>query len=87
MLEIDFKPPLLSIDPLANAAASVFQISIDGFHDLMTGSVKVTRDDKAAIVDWRFESPEWARAIPLQTNISYEGDGHARIELRKAQER
>lgn len=84
VLEIDFKPPLLSIDQRADAADSVFQISIDGFHDLMTGSVKVTRDDKAVVIDWRFESPEWARATPLQTHISYEGDGRARIALRQA---
>lgn len=83
LLEIDFKPPLLSTD----ASASVFQISVDGFHDLMSGSAKVTRDDKGAIIDWRFESPQWARTVYLQTNISYQGDGRTRIELRKAKER
>jgi hypothetical protein len=84
VLEIDFKPPLLSRDQRAKAVASVFQISIDGFHDLMTGSVKVTGDGKAVVIDWHFERPEWARATPLQTNISYEGGGRARIALRQA---
>jgi hypothetical protein len=81
-LEIDFKPPLLSRDRRPDAVASVFQISVDGFHDLMTGSVKVRGDDKAVVIDWHFERPEWA--TPLQTNISYEGDGRARIALRQA---
>jgi hypothetical protein len=84
VLEIDFKPPLLSRDQRADAVASVFQISIDGFHDLMTGSMKVTGDDKGVVIDWHFERPEWARATALQTNISYEGDGRARIALRQA---
>jgi hypothetical protein len=81
VLEIDFEPPLSSMDRRADAAASAFQISIDGFHDLVTGSVKVTGDDKAAVIDWHFERPEWARATPLQTNISHEGEGRARISL------
>jgi hypothetical protein len=84
VLEIDFEPPLLPTDQRTDAAASVFRISIDGFHDLVTGSVKITQDDKAAVVDWRFESPEWARATPMQTTVSYEVDGRARIALRRA---
>jgi hypothetical protein len=84
VLEIDFEPPLQTTGQRIEASASVFRISIDGFRDLATGSVKVTQGAKSADVNWRFESPEWARPTPLQTSVSYEADSRARIALRRA---
>ncbi len=87
VLAIDFAPPLPSTARQTDAAISAVRISIDGFHDLVTGSVNVTRDDKATRLDWHFESPEWARAAALQTDVFDDGNGRARIALRRAQAR
>ncbi len=83
-LEIEFAPPLAPADPPMEPATSAFRISIDSFRDLFTGDVRVLRDEVATTIDWRFESPEWARANPLRTIVSRESDGHSRIALRRS---
>jgi hypothetical protein len=83
VLEIDFAPPLPPTNKSSEPTISAFRISVDGFRDLFTGAVEVIGGEMAAVVDWRFESPEWARGNPLTTNASFEGDGLSRIALRR----
>src|SRR5262249_5935264 len=81
VLEISFEPPLPSTGPQLAATSSVCRIALDGFRDLVTGTVRVTQRDNTVILDWSFEMPEWTRASPLQMIVAYETDNSARIAL------
>ena len=87
VLEISFEPPLPSTGRQLAATSSVCRIALDGFRDLVTGTVRVTQRDNTVILDWSFEMPEWTRASPLQMIVAYETDNSARIALRPAPSR
>jgi hypothetical protein len=86
VLEISFEPPLPPTGHLAAATttSSSFRISLDGFLDVMTGVVRVTKSDNGVVFDWLFGGPEWTKANPLQTSVTYDTDITARITLRPA---
>ena len=84
VLEISFEPPLASTGHGTTATASVCRISLDGFRDLVTGAVHVSQRADAVILDWVFESPEWARASPLQAIATFKSDSSVRIALHPA---
>ena len=62
-------------------------MSLDGFRDLMTGVVRVSKRADAVVLDWLFEMPEWTRASPLQTIVTYKTDSGARIAVHPAPDR
>jgi hypothetical protein len=82
VLEVSFEPPLPSPGRLTAAFNSTYRISLDGFHDLLTGSVHASRKDDAIILDWEFNSPDWTRARPLRTKAILKDGSIASVELR-----
>lgn len=82
VLEVSFEPSLPSPSRLAADVESACRISLDGFRDLLAGSVHVSRLNDAIILDWTFNAPDWMRAHPLRTTTTIGMSGVAHIELR-----
>jgi hypothetical protein len=85
VLEVSFVPPLPSPGGLTADVDSAYRISLDGFRDLLTGMVHVSRRGDGIILDWAFDAPDWARLHPLRTTALLRDGGVARIELRPNQ--
>jgi hypothetical protein len=84
VLEISFVPSLPSPDQLTADVDAAFRISLDGFRDLVAGTVKVTQRDNSVVLDWRFDTPDWTRAHPLRTTAVLESSNNAHIAVRPA---
>jgi hypothetical protein len=83
LLEIRFRPPLPRTDRRDIIDVdSAFRISLDGFHDLLTGSVHVSRQSDRITLDWRYEVPVWAQAKPLRSTVYISDGAMTRLELR-----
>jgi hypothetical protein len=82
LLEISFDPPLPPPDRVAAGVDSTYRISLDGFRDLLAGSVHAVRRDDAITLDWHFETPDWTRTRSLRTTASFKDGSIARVELR-----
>jgi hypothetical protein len=54
-------------------AESAFVISLDGFHDLLSGVVHANRGKDVVTLEWRFDKPDWARARSLLSTLK-DGD-------------
>jgi hypothetical protein len=81
-LEIKFDPPLQPSSRLLQLADSAFAISLDGFHDLLSGVVQANRGMDAVTLEWRFEKPDWARARSLLSTLSVKDGDVSEINLR-----
>jgi len=82
VLEISFTPPLPPPNNLTTDIDSSYRISLDGFRDLLAGSVHASRKDEAIFLDWNFNAPDWTRAHPLRTTAFLRGGSVVRVELR-----
>ena len=84
MLEVSFEPPMPSTDgPMADVD-STYRISLDGFRDLIVGTVHVAQRNRAVVLDWNAETPDWVRMRPLQTTVIFKSNADALIALRPA---
>jgi len=63
VFEISFEPPLPSTGHGARAIASVCRMSLDGFRDLVTGTVRVSQRADVVVLDWLFEMPESSEPV------------------------
>jgi hypothetical protein len=82
VLEVSFVPPLPSPGRLTADVDSAYRISLDGFHDLLAGTVHANRKDDGIILDWAFDAPDWTRSHPLRTTAMLRDRSVAHIELR-----
>ena len=82
VLEVRFDPPLPPPDRLGAGAEATFRISLDRFRDVFTGIVRATAVGTTAVLDWRTQVPEWARARGLRTTIVAGEGGAMRVQLR-----
>ncbi len=81
-LEVSFTPPLPSPGSLTADIDSSYGISLDGFRDLLAGSVHASRKDDTVFLDWNFKAPDWTRAHPLRTTAFLRDGSVERVELR-----
>jgi hypothetical protein len=82
VMEIAFDPPLPSAAQLATIeSVSSFAISLDGFANLLSGTISARRAGNDVTLDWRFEEPAWARAQILRISAALDGDAVRRLEL------
>jgi hypothetical protein len=82
MLEIEFVPPLPPTNALSTDFVSTYRMSLDGFRDLLVGTVHLSKQSDKFTLDWHFREPAWTRARPLRTTLTAKNDSTARIELR-----
>jgi len=80
-LEIKFDPPLQPSSHLLQVADSAFAISLDGFHDLLSGVVHANRGEDVVTLEWRFEKPDWARARSFLSRLSVKDGDVSEINL------
>jgi hypothetical protein len=80
-LEIKFDPPLQPSSHLLQVADSAFAISLDGFHDLLSGVVRANRGEDVVSLEWRFEKPDWARARSFLSRLSVKDGDVSEINL------
>lgn len=66
---VDFSPPL------APSGESAYRVSLDDFHDLVSGAVRAMRRDDELILDWQQQEPAWTRDYPLRTRLHTGTDG------------
>lgn len=79
-LEIEFDPPVPQSSRL-QVAESAFSISLDGFHDLLSGVVHANRDRDVVTLEWRFSKPDWARAHALLSTLSVKDDNVSELNF------
>jgi hypothetical protein len=82
VLEVSFVPPLPPPGGLTANTESTYHISLDGFHDLLTGIVHVSRDGDAILLNWDFSAPDWTKQHPLRTTAYLRDGSVTRVELR-----
>jgi hypothetical protein len=81
MLEIRFDPPLPPAARLTDRVSATYRITIDEFRDLISGTVHVTKLAGPVVLEWRADTPDWARGSPLRTTLLPQPGGVTRIEL------
>jgi hypothetical protein len=80
-LEIEFDPSVPPASRLLQVADSAFTISLDGFHDLLSGVVHAKRAKDVVTLEWRFDKPDWARARSLLCTLSVKEKSISEINL------
>lgn len=86
-LEIEFIPPLPPANGRNADFDSTYRMSLDGFRDLLVGTVRVSKQSDKFTLDWHFQEPVWTRAHPLRTTLFAKDHAVARIELRPLETR
>ncbi len=86
-LEIEFIPPLPPTNARNADFDSTYRMSLDGFRDLLVGTVHVSKQSDKFTLDWHFQEPVWTRAHPLRTTLFAKDHAVARIELRPLETR
>jgi hypothetical protein len=81
VLEIEFVPPLPPTNARNADFDSTYRMSLDGFRDLLAGTVHVSEQSDKVTLDWHFQQPVWTRARPLRTTLFAKDHALARIEL------
>jgi hypothetical protein len=79
---VKFDPPVPPSSRLLQAADSAFSISLDGFHDLLSGVVHANRDKDVVTLEWRFDRPDWTRARSLLSTLSVKDGDVSEIIVR-----
>jgi hypothetical protein len=85
-LEIEFDPPLQPWSRLLQVADSAFSISLDGFHDLLSGVVHANPGKDVVTLEWRFDKPNWARARSLLSTLSVKDGNVSEINVHPEQQ-
>ena len=81
VLEISFNPPLPAADRVATGLDAAYRISLDGFRDLLAGTVHLTRQGASIILDWHYDAPDWTRTHPLRSTAFLTDGSVVRIGL------
>jgi len=74
---VDFSPPL------AASGTSAYRITLDDFRDLISGTLRATREGAALVLDWQPQEPAWTRAYPLRTRLTRGTDGAVAVTVSK----
>ena len=80
--EIRFDPPLPPASRLAQPVSATYQIGIDEFRDLITGTVQLSKRGGSVVLEWRNDTPDWARDSRLRTTLVPQQGSVTRVELR-----
>jgi len=73
--------PLPAADRVATGLDAAYRISLDGFRDLLAGTVHLTRQGASIILDWHYDAPDWTRTHPLRSTAVLTDGSVLRIAL------
>ncbi len=72
---IHFDPPLVA--PAAGKIREIkYSISLDGFRDLVNGTMSLSNTNGIILLKWNHEKPEWARAYAFISTLTPDADRH-----------